>query len=252
MNSNDQTTNKPTIVFFHAFPLNSEMWKDQIAALSATHRCLAVDLPGYSGSPLPTHAVTFEHYVDHVISYLEKAGVKKSIFCGLSMGGYLALRLFDRAPELCSALILCDTKAGADGNEAKLKRAAGVKSLIADREAYATGQFKALIGESNLPNESIKARFESIVSKNHTDGIAAGLVAMATRNDSTETLSKIKVPTLIIVGKEDQVTPLTEAELLNQGISGSKLVVIEKAGHLSNLENPAAFNEAVSKFIAVL
>lgn len=240
---------KPSIVFFHAFPLTGQMWKEQVSFLSSDYNCLTPDLPGFSKSILPDHPVTFEFYVDEMLKFIETNNLEKSIWCGLSMGGYLAMRLYERASEKCQALILCDTKAGADGNEAKLKRWASIQALKKNRDEFINAQFNALVGESSKSSSQLKATLDSLIKDNQDKGIGAGLVAMATRTDSMPSLAKIKVPTLIIVGDEDKVTPPSEAEAMNKAIQGSKLKVLNKTGHLSNLENPKEFNAVIAEFL---
>jgi len=244
--------NNPALVFFHAFPFPSEMWTDQLKVFSEKYFCLAPDYPGFGETPLPTSAATFEAYADYITDYLQDAKVKTAIWCGLSMGGYMAMRLYERAPEQCRALILCNTRAGADGNEAKLKRWDTIKALQKDRAAALAGQWQGLTGPTAKLNAAYKKRFEEIVNKVPTPTIAAGLVALATRNDSTETLAKIKVPTLIIVGDEDAVTPVKESEAMHKAIKGSTLKILENTGHLSNMENPNMFNKHVAEFLATL
>jgi pimeloyl-ACP methyl ester carboxylesterase len=134
---------KDPLIFLHAFPLSSDMWRDQMQFFSKTHYTLAPDLPGFGKSVLPSHAVTFEYYVESVLNFLKEAGIKQSIWCGLSMGGYLALRLYQKAPELCTGLILADTKALADDNLAKEKRWSSIKKLHSHRESI--GRIRAII-----------------------------------------------------------------------------------------------------------
>ena len=242
----------PVLIFFHAFPFSGDMWKEQLDLFSEKFYCLAPDLPGFGESALPEHAVTFEHYVDAILDYLKESKVEKAIWCGLSMGGYIALRMYEREPDKCRALILCDTKAGADGNEAKLKRWNSIQMLQSNRSEFLAVQWQALVGESSKKNESLKNRFEELVAKVTDAGIASGLVALATRTDSTPGLSKIRVPTLIVVGEEDKVTPLSESEAMTKSITGAQIKILGKAGHLSNLENPEKFNDSLSDFLISL
>lgn len=237
------------IIFLHAFPLSSDMWKEQMHYFSKTHYTLAPDLPGFGKGSLPNHSITFEHYVDLVLAFIKESGIKQSVWCGLSMGGYVAMRLYEKAPELCSGLILANTKAPADDNVAKCKRWAAIKNLHAHRDNFLEGQWQAMIGKSNQDNVKLKKQFFDIVAKNSEEGISAGLVALATRTDSTELLASIDVPTLIIASSEDRVTTIGDAEVLNRGIKKSKLEIIKNAGHLSNLENPAEFDRVVSDFL---
>ncbi len=239
----------PALVFLHAFPLTSDMWQDQMNFFSENFYCVAPDLPGFGKSPLANHGVTFEYYVDSVLEVLKEQKINKSIWCGLSMGGYLALRMYQRAPELCQGLVLCDTKAGADTNEAKLKRWDIIQLLKKNREEFLGAQWKALVSEESQRNPHLQQRFSNIIAQVTDEGIATGLVALATRNESGPYLSQISVPTLIVVGEEDKVTPPAEAEILHQGIRESQKILIPKVGHLSNLEDPQKFNDCLSEYL---
>lgn len=242
----------PVLIFLHAFPLTGDMWKDQINLFSEKFYCLAPDLPGFGESPHHDTAITFEYYVDSVLNYLKESKIEKAIWCGLSMGGYLALRMYEKNPEQCRALILCDTKAGADGNEAKLKRWSNIQMLSKNRTEFIEAQWQALVGDSSKNNDSLKNLFEKLVAKVTNAGIISGLVALATRTDSTPGLSKIRVPVLLLVGEEDKVTPVSESEIMAKSIVGSQMKIIGTSGHLSNLENPQKFNDHLSEFLISL
>jgi pimeloyl-ACP methyl ester carboxylesterase len=240
------------IIFLHAFPMTSDMWKEQMSFFSKTNYTLAPDLPGFGKGLLPIHAITFEHYVDSVISFLRETGIKRSIWCGLSMGGYLAMRMYERAPELCSGLILANTKAGTDDNEAKEKRWSTIKMLHSHREEFTEKQWHTMVSKASLGKLQLKKYFEEIVSKSDEEGISAGLVSLATRMDNTETLAHITVPTLLLAGEYDKIIPLSEMKFLQKNIQGSRLVIVKEAGHLSNMENPDDFNKAIAEFLVNL
>lgn len=240
------------IIFLHAFPMTSDMWKEQMNFFSKTHYTLAPDLPGFGKGVLPIHAITFEYYVDSVINFLREAGIKRSIWCGLSMGGYLAMRMYERAPELCSGLILANTKAGTDDNATKEKRWSNIKMLHSHSEEFAEKQWQAMVSKSSLKKAQLKKCFHEIVSKSDEEGISAGLVSLATRMDSTETLAHITVPTLILAGEHDKIIPLSEMQFLQKNIPESRLEIIKDAGHLSNMENPDEFNKVIAEFLTNL
>lgn len=240
------------IIFLHAFPMTSDMWKEQMNFFSKTHYTLAPDLPGFGKGVLPIHAITFEYYVDSVISFLREAGIKRSIWCGLSMGGYLALRMYERAPELCNGLILANTKAGTDDNAAKEKRWRNIKMLHSHSEEFAEKQWQAMVSKSSLKKVQLKKCFHEIVSKSDEEGISAGLVSLATRMDNTQTLSHITVPTLILAGEHDKIIPLSEMQFMQKNIPESRLEIIKDAGHLSNMENPNDFNKVIAEFLTNL
>ncbi|NCN28084.1 alpha/beta hydrolase [bacterium] len=242
---------KPALVFFHAFPFDARMWQTQLEFFSKDFYCIALDLPGFGGTSLSTDSMTFEHYVDLALNLLEEQNLESAVWCGLSMGGYLALRLYERAPELCRALVLCDTKAGADGNEAKLKRWGAIKTLRRSRSDFLEAQWKALVGAASYSNAALREQFNSLIASDDR-AIGQGLVALVTRTDSTPLLKSIQVPTLILVGRDDVVTPVSEAQLMNEQISASELTVLDGVGHLSNLENSASFNSALNAFLSKL
>jgi 3-oxoadipate enol-lactonase len=237
------------ILFLHAFPLSSDMWKEQMQVFSKTHYTLAPDLPGFGKGMLPLHAIMFEHYVDSILNFLKESGIKKSIWCGLSLGGYLALRLYDRAPELCSGLILANTKASADNNAALEKRWANIKKLHSHRDEFIENQWQAMIGAKNLENNQLKGQYLDIVSKNSEEGMSAGLACLANRMDLSNKLSFIKAPTLLIAGSEDKIIELKEMEFLHEMIPDSRLEIIKGAGHLSSMEEPEQFNKIISEFL---
>jgi 3-oxoadipate enol-lactonase len=243
--------NEP-IIFLHAFPMTSDMWKEQMQFFSKTHYTLAPDLPGFGKGTLPMHSITFEYYVDAVISFLKEAGIKRSVWCGLSMGGYLALRMYERAPELCSGLILANTKATADNNADKEKRWNSIKTLHLHRESFIEKQWNAMVANSSLENSKLRKCFNEIFSKNSEEGLSAGLVSLATRMDSSELLSHITVPTLVIAGEYDKIIPLNEIYFLHKNIPESRLEVINDVGHLSSMEKPDDFNKVIGKFLANL
>jgi pimeloyl-ACP methyl ester carboxylesterase len=238
-----------TLIFFHAFPFSSKMWEKQVNEFSKDFKVHAIDLPGFGSTPLPEHPFTFEYYVEYVQAWLKERKIEKSIWCGLSMGGYLALRLYQLDPELCEGLILCDTKATLDGNEAKLKRWGAIKSVLHDRAKFDEFQWRNLISKSSHSNRDLQQEFMKWMSENSDAGIMNGVVAIATRSETANMLEHVKVPTLILVGEDDQLTPENDARFLQHSIPKSELKVIPRAGHLANLEAPKIFNEALSAFL---
>jgi len=237
------------LIFLHAFPMTSDMWKEQMNFFSKTHYTLAPDIPGLGKGTLPLHAITFEYYVDSFINFLKEAGIKRSVWCGLSMGGYLALRMYERAPELCSGLILSNTKATSDENGDKEKRWENIKMLHSHREEFVERQWHAMVSKTSLQNSKLKKCFKEIVSKSNEEGISSALVSLATRTDSTQTLAGITVPTLIISGEYDKIISMSDTRFLQDNIKDSRLKTISGAGHLSNMENPNDFNKAIAEFL---
>lgn len=241
------------VVLLHAFPLNRSMWDPQIAALFGECRCIAPDLRGFGDSPRGGPH-TMDRYADDVAALLDALQIDRAVIAGLSMGGYVALALWRRHRTRIRALVLADTRASADTAEGAQKRI----DLIAVARSQGVGavidkQLPGLVGKSTREKQpDLVERIRSIMARSSVEGIVGGLEAMRTRPDSTDLLAGIDVPTLIVVGAEDTVTPLKDARAMHAAIPSSRLEVIPEAGHLSNLERPAAFNTALSDFVGSL
>lgn len=238
------------VVLIHAFPLSRKMWKSQADLLTDNgFRVILPDLPGF-GENDPARQYSIPEMASQIAELLDSLQIDKAIIGGLSMGGYVSFELFRLIPEKFSALILCDTTYLADTEEKKNSR----YSLISKIEK----QGSAALVENMLPNllsartkqnnPPLAAELEEIFSKVNPDSAINALRSMAERRDSSDTLRQIPIPTLLIFGEFDQVTDLENARKMHQSISESDLVVIENAGHLSNLEQPLQFNEALLDF----
>jgi pimeloyl-ACP methyl ester carboxylesterase len=241
------------VVLLHAFPLNRTMWEPQIAALFGECRCIVPDLRGFGDSP-KSGPYTMDRFADDVASLLDALRIERAVIGGLSMGGYIALAMWRRHRHRVRALILADTRAAADTDEGKQKRD-GLMALAARDGAMAVAekQITGLTGRSTREKQpELVDRIKIVMSGESVDGIVGALQAMRARPDSTALLSGIDVPTLVVVGEEDVITPVKEARAMASAIRGSRLEVIPEAGHLSNLERPAAFNAALSDFVGSL
>jgi pimeloyl-ACP methyl ester carboxylesterase len=200
--------------------------------------------PGTADSTMPTFA-------DDLAELLDQLQIERVTICGLSMGGYVAFAFYRAYASRVKALILCDTRATADTDEGKRGRyemAEVARSKGA--AAIADNLIPRLLGDTILQkNFDVAKRVRGMIETAQAEGIAQALFGMAQRGDSTDLLPRIDCPTLIIVGSEDKLTPQSEAENLSRLIKAAKLEVIGGAGHLSNLEQPIAFNLAVTKFL---
>jgi 3-oxoadipate enol-lactonase len=241
------------VVLLHAFPLNRMMWEPQIAALFGECRCIVPDLRGFGDSP-KSGPYSMDVMADDVVALLDALQIERAVVGGLSMGGYVALNLLRRYRPRVRALLLADTRAPADTPEARQKRDELI--ALARREgagAVAEKQITGLIGKSTREKQpELVDRVRGIMAGESVDGIAGALEAMKTRADSTPLLASIDIPTLVVVGEEDVVTPPKEARAMHEQIRGSRLEIIPGAGHLSNIERPAAFNAALSDFVGSL
>jgi 3-oxoadipate enol-lactonase len=240
-------------MLLHAFPLDRTMWEPQIAALFGECRCIAPDLRGFGDSP-QSGPYTVDRYADDVAALLDALQIELAVVVGLSMGGYVALALWRRHRKRIRALVLSDTRASADTPEGAQKRLDLIDvARTQGVDAVIDKQLPGLIGKSTREKQPhLIERIRSIMARSTVEGIVGGLDAMRTRPDSTPLLAGIDVPTLIIVGDEDAVTPPKDARALHEAIPNSRLEVIPEAGHLSNLERPAAFNTALSDFVGSL
>lgn len=241
------------IVFIHAFPLNRTMWAPQVSALVGRCRCIAVDLRGFGETAL-AQPVSMDQYADDVVALMDKLGVGPAIVAGCSMGGYTAFALWRRHPGRVRALVLADTKATADTNEARAKRLALIETARTQGStAVANLQIASLIGKT--AREKQPDTYDAVhrmIAQTRPEAIVAALEAMMHRPDSTPTLATISVPTLVIVGDEDVPTPVKDARAMHLGIPGSRLEIVAGAGHLANLERPAAFNHLMTEFAGAL
>ena len=220
-------------------------------ALSATNRVIAYDIRGHGESEIGSAHYSIELFVDDLFALMEHLNIPKAILCGLSMGGYIALRAMERNPDKVLGLILCDTKSEADGNEAKIKRANGIKFVQTNgMKYYAQDYVKIVFAPSSFDAhaESIKT-IQSIVERMAPSSIFGTLLALAARTDTTNSLPAIKCPVLILVGDKDTVTPVAASQMMKDKIPGAEMFVIPNSGHISNMENPVEFNKRLIEFV---
>lgn len=247
------TVEAPAMVLIHGFPFSSGMWNGQLKMLQEKNlRVIAYDLRGHGQSEVGDGQYTIELFVDDLLALLDYLNIANTILCGFSMGGYIALRAIERNPGRFNALILCDTMSSADSNEAKIRRTSSIKLVKTEGVGrFAEGFLKAVFAPTTFDTKpDIVDVIKKIILSNSPLGVCGSLLAMAGRTDTTDTLSKIIVPTLILVGEHDAVTPRSAAEAMHKRIPNSKLDIIDNAAHMSNLENPDAFNEYLAKFLA--
>lgn len=238
------------IVFLHAFPLDRSMWAPQVGALVRQGRCIAPDLRGFGAStPAPPYSI--DQYADDVAALLDVLGAQPAVVVGLSMGGYVAFAFWRRHRAKVRALVLADTRAGADTDEGREKRRRLIEvAQSRGSETVAEMQVASMVGKTTRQRRpDVVDTVRGMMAAAPVEGIVGALEAMMARPDSTPTLATIDVPTLLIVGEDDTLTPPTEARSMHERIRGSRLEIIVQAGHICNLERPAAFNHVVSEFV---
>jgi 3-oxoadipate enol-lactonase len=244
----------PAILFLHAFPLGLVMWDDQARALSSTHQVVRFDARGFGGSPPGEALLTMERVADDAAALLDHLEVSQAVVCGLSMGGYGAFAMVRRHPDRLRGLVLGDTRAGADTEDLRRLRSEQAEKVRREGSgAIADAFLPRLVGETTRKERpALVSRLREIIGANPPRGIADALAGLAARGDSTPTLREVRVPTLLLWGAEDVLSPLAEAEKIKDGIPGSRLELIPRAGHLSNMENPEPWNAALRAFLAGL
>jgi 3-oxoadipate enol-lactonase len=239
------------VVFLHGFPFSHEMWKGQIEIVCKGFRAIAYDIRGHGKSYVGEAQFTIEHHVDDLISMLDFLKIEKTIIVGLSMGGYITMRALERNPERFKAAVLCDTKSEADTNEGKLKRFDAMKAV----RDHGSEVFAEAFAKNVFAPESFKTKpdaiafIKNIIKHTPSLSIAGTLLALASRTDTTSSLSTIRIPTLILVGEKDITTPPANSHSLHEKITNSELHIIPNAAHMSNLENPEEFNRHLRSFL---
>jgi pimeloyl-ACP methyl ester carboxylesterase len=237
------------IVLLHGYPFNRSMWNPQIKALKGSHRVIAPDLRGHGETDVaPASIEDMARDVEALMAALE---VPNAVIGGLSMGGYVALTFCRLFPMRVRALVLADTRASAETEEGKKNRSTQREKVLREgMNSIATDFLAKVLGHGTVvARPEVVEQVQQMILQTKPEGAAYALEAMAGRPDQTTFLSSIRSPALIICGREDAITPLTDSELLQREIRGSKLVVIEDAGHVSNLEQPDQFNQALSEFL---
>lgn len=243
------------VLLIHGFPFTSRMWKPQLGSLATSGHLLAPDLPGFGESPAepPPHSV--EQYAEDCLSVLDALNILEPLVVGgLSMGGYIALAIARLFPERLRGLMLLSTRAGADSAEGKANRDKSIAQVKESGPApIADSMYAKFLAPATYTEQPAVAEELKEIMKGATrEGVMAALTAMRDRPDSTPLLPSIKVPTLIVHGKEDNVIPFSEAEVMAKAIANSELHLVDKAGHLPNMEQPAEFDRIVSEFLRKL
>ena len=240
------------VVLLHAFPLNARLWEGQLALAGGGWRVIAPQFRGVDGGNADPPTASIDDYAGDVIDLLDALHIKQAVIGGLSMGGYAAFAVLRHAASYFQGLILADTRPQADtpqGLEGRKKMLALVEAKGAG--AVADEMLPKLLGDTTRAKRpEVADRVRALILSNSAESIAGAVTAMMTRPDSTPLLSTIHVPTLIVVGDEDTVTPPADAELMHAGIAGSELTVIPGAGHLTNLEQPELFNASLARFLS--
>ncbi|HLK89384.1 MAG TPA: alpha/beta fold hydrolase [Polyangia bacterium] len=236
------------VVLLHPFPFDRRIWASVSEALSPRHRVIAVDGRGFGETPLTDGGDAIAGGADDVAAVLDQLDVPRAAVLGMSMGGYAALAFAARHPGRLAALVLCDTRAGAD--DAKL-RAARDGAIARIRETgsgpYLDGSLARLLSPSAPP---ARVAFLRARAETRAASLIAGIEALRDRPDRTGELAAIRCPTLVLRGTDDQVTPAEDMQAMASAIAGATFVPLDRAGHLSHIDAPGAFERALAPFLA--
>ncbi len=240
------------LVLLHAFPLQRRMWNAQLEAWGRGFRVIAPDFRGFGESPPGEEDSRMESFADDVYSLLGQLQIEgKVVLLGLSMGGYVAFEFARKYPERLKGLVLVATQPINDSEEARksryeladLVRTQGVDVLV-------ERMTPRLLGKTTRETRpEIVERVRQLITSNSAKGVAKACIGLASRRDSTPVLERIGVPTLVVVGGEDPVVPSGQLDLMKRDIRFARLVVLERSGHLVNLEQPEEFNRIVWAFL---
>jgi 3-oxoadipate enol-lactonase len=231
------------IVFLHGVGSDKSVWRPQLDHFSTERRAIAFDYPGYGGSDPAPDGTTRDDYAAAILSGMHELGVDRAHVCGLSLGGVVAIAMHDADPDRCASLILADTFAAHPEGRAIYERGIAASDNL---RAMAEARVDVLLAQPADP--AVRAEVVETMARIDPDAYRIGAAAVWLA-DQTDRAHEIRVPTLVLCGTEDRVTPATLSRELTQLIPGARYEAIERAGHLTNLERPDEFNTLVGAFI---
>jgi pimeloyl-ACP methyl ester carboxylesterase len=239
------------VVLLHAFPLSSAMWLDQREGLSRSCRLITPDLRGFGGSDLGDEPPALDAMADDVAALLDRLELDRVVLGGLSMGGYVSMAFVRRHADRVAALVLADTKASADGDAARENRERIAQQVQdPDSTVLVDEVLPTLVGPTTVGRRPlVHGRVRALVQAAPPAAVAWAERAMAARPDSIDTLAGIQVPALIVVGIEDRLATTIDAKAMAEVLPDATVVEIPQSGHLSAIEAPDAFNDALRGFL---
>lgn len=237
-----------TLLLIHAFPVDARMWDQQVADLSEEHQVLAPSLPGFGGSPPAGDVLTMDVAADAVAGELDRAGAQRAVVAGLSMGGYVAFSLWRRHRDRVAGLLLANTKAEPDDEAGKERRRGVAQTARQEGSAGIADAAPPLLSEGADP--ALWDRVKEMIRRQPGESIAAASLGMADRPDSRPILPEIDVPTTVLTSSGDTLIPPEVTAPMAEAIPNADLVTLQNAGHLSNLEDPTGFTDALRSLVA--
>lgn len=239
------------MVLLHGFPLNRRMWESAGQSLAKEgFRVVRPDLRGHGESPAPEEASTMARCAEDVLALCDQLGIRRFVLGGFSLGGYVAFQIAATAPDRVVGLLLVDTRAEPDTEEARKARATTIDDITKNGvNVLADGMIPKFFTEATRQaRPELVEQTRGTITGVNPQGAQNALRGMAERPDQRPLLSRLRVPTLIVVGSEDSLTPPSAAKEMSQKIAGAELVELSRAAHLSLLERPRAFEDAVVKW----
>lgn len=247
----DDVGTGPPVILGHSFLCSGEMWREQLPVLAAGHRVLNPDLRGHGRSGEVTRAFSLYDAVADVLAVLDELGIEKAVWCGLSIGGMVALRAALTCPERVEGVILMDTDAGPETRIRKLKyRGMGSGARLLGIGPFLSPVTRLMFGPTTRRrNRALVEEWKNRFSTVHVPSMLRGLEALVQRDSLLTRLSRIRVPALVLVGREDRSLPPARSRRIHDLLPNSTLVEIPAAGHLAALEQPGPVNEAMMDFL---
>lgn len=253
----DEGAGDQAVVFVHGFPFQASMWEPQIPVAAETGRRVVIpDLPGFGRSAVPADrsAYSLDRYADLVAALVGELGLGRVVLVGLSMGGYIALAVARRHPEVLAGLVLADTRPDPETPEGRQTRS-DQQALVEERgdvTPLVDGLLTRILADTGPRYAEVGATLGNMMRSTAPAGWIGALEAIKQRRDQTDLLPSIAVPTLVVVGESDALVPVDVAEAMAKAIPGARLEIVPGAGHVANLENPDVFNRAFSEFLSTL
>ena len=239
----------PSVLLVHGYPLDGAMWSGVARSLSERFRVFKLDLPGHGENPAPAGG-TMEDYAGFLEAVLTQVKGPAGI-AAFSMGGYALLSLLRRSPSNAAALALVDTRARADDEAGRTGREAAIQAVRAGGAAgIVDAMVEKLLSAAGRSNEGLVERLRRIILRQKPEALESDLAAMRDRPDSVDLLPGISVPTLVITGEADVITPPSEGESMASAIPGARYLQIPGAGHLTPMERPGAVASSLAEHFA--
>jgi 3-oxoadipate enol-lactonase len=248
----DDVGSGPAVVLVHGYPLCRQMWLPQVEVLvAAGYRAITPDLRGFGESEAPDGPYSMSIFADDLAALLSHLGIERAVVGGMSMGGYVLLNLAERYPQQVAAAMFLVTRAAADDEPGKMRRSSLAAEVIAGRPQTVTDAFAGILfalGTSVVRPELV-AEVQNWMTATSLRGLAGGLLAMRDRTDYVDLLPSFNLPALVVGAEADRAVPPEHSRVLAAGLPNAQLCMVGEAGHMANLERPAAFNACLLEFL---